>query len=152
MQKILKYKKIGHHARPRRASASAPLRTGADMCKTGSGPGKGAGAKSNTGRRRSNHARTEDQVGRESVPTQTRPGAGGCTPQSTPQEGTLQQDPNTSASCAKGTYSPGQLQGRAGTGQHKPWQQQRGHAWTETPPATPPPRGPTQSTPGSGHP
>ena len=28
---------IGHHARPRRASATAPLRTGAAICKTGSG-------------------------------------------------------------------------------------------------------------------
>ena len=47
------------------ASATAPLRTGADMCKTVSGAGKCAGAKSNTVRRRSNHARTEDQAGRE---------------------------------------------------------------------------------------
>ena len=58
-------KQIGHHARPRRAPAPAPLRTGADMCKTRSGAGKCAGAKSNTVRRRSNHARTEDQAGRE---------------------------------------------------------------------------------------
>ena len=35
------------------------------MCKSGSGAGKCAGAKSNTVRRRSNHARTEDQAGRE---------------------------------------------------------------------------------------
>ena len=35
------------------------------MCKIGSGAGKCAGAKSNTVRRRSNHARTEDQAGRE---------------------------------------------------------------------------------------
>ena len=35
------------------------------MCQTGSGAGKCAGAKSNTVRRRSNHARTEDQAGRE---------------------------------------------------------------------------------------
>ena len=35
------------------------------MCKTGSAAGKRAGAKSNTVRRRSNHARTEDQAGRE---------------------------------------------------------------------------------------
>ena len=58
-------KQIGHHARPRRASATAPLRTGADICKTGSAAGKCAGAKSNTARRRSNHTRTEDQAGRE---------------------------------------------------------------------------------------
>ena len=43
----------------------SPLRTGADMCTTGSGAGKCSGAKSNTVRRRSNHARTEDQAGRE---------------------------------------------------------------------------------------
>ena len=72
----------------------------------------------------------------KSAPTETRPGNGECIPQSTPQEGTLQQDPNTSASCAKGTYGRGQLQGRAGTGQHKPWQQQRGHDRPETPPVT----------------
>ena len=42
-----------------------PLRTGADMCKTGSGAGKCTGAKSNTVHRWSNHARTEDQAGRE---------------------------------------------------------------------------------------
>ena len=46
--KIIKKKKqIGHHARPRRASATAPRRTGADICKTGSAAGKCAGAKSN---------------------------------------------------------------------------------------------------------
>ena len=61
----IKNKQIGHHARPRRASATAPLRTGADICKTGSAAGRCAGAKSNTARRRSNHARTEDQAGRE---------------------------------------------------------------------------------------
>ena len=34
--RIRKKKQIGHmhHARPRRASPTAPLRTGADMCKT----------------------------------------------------------------------------------------------------------------------
>ena len=64
-QKQNQTKPIGHHARPRRASATAPLRTGADICKTGSAAGKCAGAKSNTVRRRSNHARTEDQAGRE---------------------------------------------------------------------------------------
>ena len=41
-----------------------PQRPYADMCKTGSGAGKCAGAKSNTVRRRSNHARTEDQAGK----------------------------------------------------------------------------------------
>ena len=36
------------------------------------------------------HGRRTRQAGK-SVPTQTRPGAGGCTPQSTPQEGALQR-------------------------------------------------------------
>ena len=53
--------------------------------------------------------------------------AGGCTPQTTHRTGTLRQDPNTATSCAKVTYRPGQLQGRAGTGQHKPRQHQKGY-------------------------
>ena len=61
---LKKIKQIGHHARPRRAPATAPLRTGADTCKTGSGAGKRSGAKSDPVRRRSNHACTEDQAGR----------------------------------------------------------------------------------------
>ena len=59
-----KKKQIGHHARPRRASATAPLRTGADTCKTGSGAGKHAGARSDPVRRRSSHAWKEDQAGK----------------------------------------------------------------------------------------
>ena len=59
-----KQKQIGHHARLRRASATAPLRTGADMCKTGSAAGKCAGAKSNTVRRRSNHAHGHERQDR----------------------------------------------------------------------------------------
>ena len=50
----------------------------------------------------------------------SRSGAGGCTPQTTHQAGTLRQDQNSGTSCAKGTNGPRQLQGRAGTGQHKP--------------------------------
>ena len=98
--------------------------------------------------------RTDGGPSRQGKACQHRRGRGlaGAHPiQSTPQEETLQQDPNTLASCAKGTYGPGQPHGRAGTGQHKPWQQPRGYDWSETPPATPPPRGPTQSTPGRGH-
>ena len=56
-------KQIGHHARPRRASTTVPLRTGADTCKTGSGAGKRSGAKADSVRRRSNHAWMEDQAG-----------------------------------------------------------------------------------------
>ena len=59
----------GHHARPRRASATAPLRTGADTCKTGSGSGKRSGAKSEPVRRRSNHEWMEGRQAGKSVPT-----------------------------------------------------------------------------------
>ena len=97
------------------------------------------------------HGRMTRQAS-ESVPTQTQWGAGGCTPQTTHQAGTLRQDPSTGTSCAKGTYGPGQLQGRAGTGQDRTWQQQRGYDWSEVPLATPPPCGPYQNTPGRGHP
>ena len=62
--KVKQKKQIQHHARPRRASATAPLRTGADSCKTGSGAGKRSGAKSDPVRRRSNHVWTEEQAGR----------------------------------------------------------------------------------------
>ena len=125
-----KKKQIGRHARPRRALATALLHTGADTCKTGSSAGKRAGAKSDPVRRRSNHAWMEGQAGMRKR-AKTRSGAGGCTPQTAHQAGTLRQDPNTATSCAKGTDGPGQLQGRAGTGQHKPWQQQRGYDWLE---------------------
>ena len=52
----LSVEKTKNHARPRQASAAAPLRTGADMCKTGSAAGKRSGAKSDPVRRRRNHA------------------------------------------------------------------------------------------------
>ena len=63
-KKIIIIKKIGHHARPRRASATAPLRTGADMCRTGVGAGSSDGADKGPDRRQSNHERTDDQAGR----------------------------------------------------------------------------------------
>ena len=56
--------KIGHHARPRRASATAPLRTGADMCRTGVGTGSSAGADKGLDRRQSNHEWTDNHAGR----------------------------------------------------------------------------------------
>ena len=96
-----KKKQIGHHARPRRASATAPLRTCAKQDQPqASAPGQN---RTQFVGGTTTHGRRTRQAGK-SVPTQTRPGAGGCTPPSTPQEGTLQQDPNTLASCAKGTY------------------------------------------------
>ena len=56
--------KIGHHARAKRASPTAPLRTGAGMCKTGVGAGSSAGADKEPNRRQSNHEWTDDQAGR----------------------------------------------------------------------------------------
>ena len=53
---------IGHHTIPSGVSATAPLRTEVDMCRTGEGAGKRAEAKSEPVRRRSNHARTEDRA------------------------------------------------------------------------------------------
>ena len=57
-------KKIGHHAKPKQAPATAPLRTGADMCRTGVGAGSSAGADEGPDRRQSNHEWTDDQAGR----------------------------------------------------------------------------------------
>ena len=56
--------KIGHRAKPKRASATSPLRTGADMCKTGVGAGSSAGADKEPERWQSNHEWTDDQAGR----------------------------------------------------------------------------------------
>ena len=57
-------KNIGHHTKSKRASATAPLRTGANMCRTGVGAGSSAGADKGPDRRQSNHERTDDQAGR----------------------------------------------------------------------------------------
>ena len=79
-------KRIGHHARPRRASATAPLRTGADRCRTGVGAGSSAGADKGPDRRQSNHEWTDDQAGRRRLantdsdggsPVPMTPGRGG---------------------------------------------------------------------------
>ena len=145
-------KQVGHHARPRWALATAPLRTGAVTCKTGSCAGQRAGAKSDPVRRRSNHAWTEHQAGkRKRANSDAVRGWRVHTADDTPSRNAATRSKHCNFT-AKGTYGPGQLQGRAGTGQHKPWQQQREHDWSETSPATPPPRGPTQNTPGRGHP
>ena len=61
---VTKKQKKGYHARPRRASATAPLRTGADMCRTGVGAGSSAGADKGPVRRQSNHEWTDDQARR----------------------------------------------------------------------------------------
>lgn len=57
-------KHAGHHARPSRASATAPLYVEADMCKTGTGGGSCAGAETEPDCRRSSHERAQDQAGR----------------------------------------------------------------------------------------
>ena len=59
-----KKRKIGRHARPRQASATAPLRTGADMCRTGAGARSSAGADIEPNRRRSNYEWTDAQAER----------------------------------------------------------------------------------------
>ena len=59
-----KTQKIGCNPRPRRASATAPLRTGADLCKTGACAGSSAGTDTGLTRRQSNHEWTDDQIGR----------------------------------------------------------------------------------------
>ena len=56
--------KKGHHAKPKRASATSPLRTWADMCRTGVGAGSRARADKGPDRRQSNHESTDDQAGR----------------------------------------------------------------------------------------
>jgi len=54
-----------HHAKPKRASATAPLGTGADpdLCRTGVGAGSSAGAEKEPDSRQSNHEWTDDQAG-----------------------------------------------------------------------------------------
>ena len=53
-KKKTKEEKIGHHAKPKRASATAALRTGADMCRTGVDTGSSSGADKGPDRRQSN--------------------------------------------------------------------------------------------------
>ena len=55
---------IKHHARSRQGLGTGPPLTGADMCKTGAGVGRCAGASTNRDCRRRNHERTEGQAGR----------------------------------------------------------------------------------------
>ena len=96
----------------------------------------------------------------EGPPTQTRTGAGGCTPQTTHQARTPRQEPSIATSCPKGDDSPRGQQGssrngtrravavprgmtaqvgsrsRGGTGQGKPWQPQQRYDRKETPQPT----------------
>ena len=145
-------KQIGHHARPRGSSATAPLHTGTDTWKTGSGARKRSGAKSDPVHRRSNHAQMEDQAGRRKRANIDAVGGWRVyTADGTPSRNAATRS-KTVTSGAKGTYGQGQLLDRAGMGQNKPWQQKRGCDWPETPQATAPPRSPTQNTTGRGHP
>ena len=52
----------GHHAKLKRPSATVPLRTREDMCKTGVGAGSSAGADQEPNGRQSNHEWTDDQA------------------------------------------------------------------------------------------
>ena len=67
-------KKIGHHAKPNRASATAPLCTWAEMCRTGTGAGSSAGADTGSKTQQCT-AVTRDpraSISRHEVITQTR--------------------------------------------------------------------------------
>ena len=59
--------RMERHRRPRLASATAPLRIGTDICKTGADAGSGAGEKIELDCRWRNHERTEDQTERRSL-------------------------------------------------------------------------------------
>ena len=81
---VTQKKEIGHHARPRRASATAPLRTGADMCRSrrreqrrGTYNGTAGGAITS--------GRTTKQEG-EGLPTRTRTEATGSAADDTPSK------------------------------------------------------------------
>ena len=94
--------KVGHHTRPRRASATAPLRTGVDMCKTGPGSGSSAGENAEPNRRRNNHEWMDDLAYEgKGLQVRTRKDAAGYTPQTTHQAGMPRQEPDIAASCAK---------------------------------------------------
>ena len=115
---------IGNHARPSRASATAPHRGGHVENRIRR---KRSGASSDTVRGRSNHAWTEDQAGKRKCANIDAVGGWQVyTADDTLSRNAATRSKHCISSCAKGTYGSGQLQGRAGTGQHKPWQQQRG--------------------------
>ena len=161
MATLEKKQQFGNYARPRRASATAPLRTGADTCKTGSGAGKRAGAESETVHRRSNHARTEDQAGKRKRANIDAVGGWRVhTADDTPTRIAATRSKRCAFMCqgdirpraAAGSSRNGTLQAREAVPFKPGWQQQRGYDWTETLPATPPLHGPTQSTPEKDHP
>ena len=63
MVRKIVYTYIGNNAKPKRASATTPLRTGAGICRTGVGAGSSARADKGPERRQSNHERTDEQAG-----------------------------------------------------------------------------------------
>ena len=67
--------RIGHHAKPRRASATAPLLVGADRCRTGAGGGTTTGAAASGGAIKRSHDFRADQSGRHK-PHRTGAGRG----------------------------------------------------------------------------
>ena len=89
---------IEHHARPRLASATAPLRTGPKRAKQKQARAVAAGQKQcrTAGVATMSGQRTKQES--EGSPTLTRMGAGKCTPQITYQAGTPRQEPNTATS------------------------------------------------------
>ena len=114
-----------------RTQDRAPAAATSSSVDTGSGAGRLAGAKTerSVGGATTGGWRTKQLQEGESMPPQTGPGAGGCSPQTTHQSGTPQQDTNTATPCTKGSEGPRQQQGRAGTGLDNACQQQRGHDW-----------------------
>ena len=146
-KKKTKEEKIGHHAKPKRASATAALRTGADMCRTGVGAGSSAGADKEPDRRQLRRATTNGRTTKqEGWPTSTQTEAASCAPQTTHQARTPRPETRIATSCAKGGDVPVQQQGRGGTGRAKPWQPQQGYDQKEMLQATPPMHDQTQNT------
>ena len=142
-----KLKKIRHHVRPRRASATAPLRTGADMCRTGVDTGSSSGADKGPDRRQSNHERTDDQAGRRR-PANTD--SDGESPVHATADKPSKNAATSDTHCnfmRQGGDVPGQQQGRGGTARDKPWQPQQGYDQKEMPQATLPTHARTQNMP-----
>ena len=86
------------------------------MCKTGSSAGKCSGAKSNTVRKRSNHARTEDQAGRQKLANTDA--AGGWrvhTADDTPRRNAVIRSKHLSFMC-QGDIRPGAAAGSSRNG------------------------------------
>ena len=138
---------IGHHAKPKRASATAPRRTGADVCRTGVGAESSAGADGGPDRRQSNHKWMDDQAGRRRLANTDSDGGGLVhAADDTPSKNAATRDSHRNF-MRQGGDVPGQQQGRGGTVRDKPWPPQQGYDQKETPQATPPTHDQTQNMP-----